>query len=98
MSMNPLSSDPRPALSVSEFADHVLPGEIQYAIDDDGLLTFTPAGEAYWRPLFRKWGFDYTRSLDVEEFEDISTAILLQEMQGLPGAAGAGRGRPCAAA
>lgn len=87
-----------PALSFAEFADHVLPGEIQYEIDDDGVLRFTPAGESYWQPLFGKWGYAFDRSLPVEEFEDISTAILLQEMQLLHGAAGAGRARHCTAA
>lgn len=87
-----------PALSYAEFADHVLPGEIQYEIDDDGVLSFTPAGESYWQPLFGKWGYAFDRSLPVEEFEDISTAILLQEMQQLHGAAGAGRALHCAAA
>lgn len=71
------------ALSFEEFADRTLPGEIQYEIDDDGQLHFTAAGEAYWRPQFRKWGYAFDRSLPVDAFEDISTAILLQEMQGL---------------
>jgi hypothetical protein len=72
-----------PALSLAEFADHVLPSEFQYEIDDEGQLTFTPAGEAYWRPLFAKWGYEYSRSLPGDDFEDISTTILLGEMQGL---------------
>src|SRR5690242_4891173 len=29
-----------PALSFAEFADHTLPGEIQYDIDDEGVLRF----------------------------------------------------------
>jgi hypothetical protein len=85
-------------LSLAEFADHVLPDEAQYEIDDDGQLTFTPAGEAYWRPLFHKWGYDYSRSLPGDEFEDISTLILMQEMQGLRAAAAPCFARPCAAA
>jgi hypothetical protein len=77
------------ALSFAEFADRTLPGEIQYEIDDEGLLHFTAAGEAYWAPQFRKWGYAFDRCLPVDEFEDISTAILLQEMHVMcAGAAG----------
>lgn len=86
------------ALSLAEFADHVLPAEIQYEIDDEGDLTFTPAGEAYWRPLFDKWGYDYSRRLPGDAFEDISTLILMQEMRGLHAAAAPCFARPCAAA
>ena len=72
-----------PAPSYTELVDRLLPAEIQYAIDYEGLLTFTPDGESYWRPLFDKWGYAFDRSLPVEEFEDISAAILLNEMRGL---------------
>lgn len=70
-------------LSFAAFADRVLPGEIQYAIDDEGALTFTPAGASYWRPLFERWGYVFESCLPVDDFEDISTTILLNEMQAL---------------
>ncbi|NML18787.1 hypothetical protein [Azohydromonas caseinilytica] len=93
-----MSRTDAPAPSYTEIVDRLLPAEIQYEIDDEGLLTFTPAGESYWQPLFGKWGYVFDRSLPVEEFEDISTAILLNEMQGLRAVAVPAMARPCIAA
>lgn len=64
--------------------DAFLPCEYQYEIDDDGELSFTPAGEAWWRPRFVRWGYTWERSLPVEAFEDISATILQAELCGAP--------------